>query len=91
MSAGGAANAPPARVYRRTARGQATLSGGVSIERCSAVVELGMDVAAFREKARDGGGGQEETARAGTEPDPRLIPFQPGHDASRRRDTNSFF
>jgi transcriptional regulator with PAS, ATPase and Fis domain len=71
-----AANAPPARMIVAP-RGQVTLSGGVSIEPLLRVVELGMDVAAFREKARDGGDGQEQTARAGQSLIPGFIHSSP--------------
>jgi hydrogenase-4 transcriptional activator len=71
-----AANAPPARLIVAP-RGQVTLAGGVSIEPLLRVVELGMDVCAFREKARDGGDGQEQAARAGQSPIPGFIHSSP--------------
>jgi hydrogenase-4 transcriptional activator len=71
-----AANALPARLIVAP-RGQLTLPGGVSIEPLLRVVELGMDVAAFREKARDGGDGQEQRAGAGASLIPGFIHSSP--------------
>ncbi|MGB7925616.1 MAG: sigma 54-interacting transcriptional regulator [Pyrinomonadaceae bacterium] len=71
-----AANAPPAHLIVAP-RGQVTLPGGVSIEPLLRVVELGMDVAAFREKARDGSDGQEQRAGAGASLIPGFIHSSP--------------
>jgi transcriptional regulator with PAS, ATPase and Fis domain/tetratricopeptide (TPR) repeat protein len=71
-----AANAPPARLIVAP-RAPVMLTGGISIEPLLRVVELGMDVCAFREKARDGGDGQEPAARAGQSLIPGFIHSSP--------------
>jgi transcriptional regulator with PAS, ATPase and Fis domain/Tfp pilus assembly protein PilF len=71
-----ATNAPLARLIVAP-RAPITLTGGISIEPLLRVVELGMDVCAFREKARDGGDGQEQTARAGQSLIPGFIHSSP--------------
>jgi transcriptional regulator with GAF, ATPase, and Fis domain len=71
-----ATNAPGATLLVAP-RGQVTQPGGVSIEPLLRVVELGLDVCAFREKARDGAGGQEQTALAGQSLLPGFIHSSP--------------
>ena len=56
-----AANARPATLLV-SPRGAAHLPGGVSLAPLLRMVELGLDVCAFRAKAREGAGGAEQTA-----------------------------